>query len=53
MTITDASNRDATFTTSWAANIPSTLGKNMAYVGFTGATGGVSATQELLTWSFN
>jgi hypothetical protein len=53
MTITDASNSAAKFTTSWGANIPSTLGKNTAYVGFTGSTGGVTATQELLTWSFN
>ena len=53
MTITDASNSADTFTTSWRANIPSTLGKNTAYVGFTGGTGGVTATQDILTWTFS
>jgi hypothetical protein len=53
MTITDASNSAATFTTSWGANIPSTLGRTTGYVGFTGGTSGQTATQEILTWSLH
>jgi len=53
MTITDASNSADTFTTSWTVNITSIVGGNNAYVGFTGGTGGLSATQDILTWTFN
>jgi len=35
-----------------AINIPQTVGGNTAYVGFTGGTGGLSATQKLLTWTY-
>src|SRR5579872_5184199 len=42
----------ASFTTSSAINIPSVVGGNTAYVGFTGGTGGLSATQQVLTWTF-
>jgi Cu/Ag efflux protein CusF len=52
MTITDASNSADTFTTSWTVNIPGIVGGNTAYVGFTGGTGGLSATQDILTWTF-
>src|SRR6202030_1796827 len=51
MTITDTSNPTQTFTTSWPVNIPATAGST-AYVGFTGATGGLLATQQILTWSY-
>jgi hypothetical protein len=34
--------------TNWTVNIPSIVGGNTAYIGFTGADGGVSSTQ--LTW---
>ncbi|MFP5237806.1 MAG: chitobiase/beta-hexosaminidase C-terminal domain-containing protein [Acidobacteriota bacterium] len=44
---------NATFTTSQAINIPQTVGSNTAYVGFTGATGGLSANQAILTWTYN
>jgi Malectin domain/Legume lectin domain/Chitobiase/beta-hexosaminidase C-terminal domain len=51
MTITD-STVNATFTTSWPINIPQTIGGNMAFVGFTGGTGGLSASQKIETWTF-
>ncbi len=40
------------FTTSQAINIPQTVGGNTAYVGFTGGTGGLSATQKILNWTY-
>ncbi|HET7105977.1 MAG TPA: Ig-like domain-containing protein, partial [Candidatus Acidoferrum sp.] len=52
MTITDTVNTAQTFTTSWPINIPATVGANTAYLGFTGGTGGATATQEILTWTF-
>jgi hypothetical protein len=33
-------------------NIPAVLGGTTAYVGFTGGTGGLAATQNVLTWSY-
>ncbi|MEQ1474220.1 MAG: chitobiase/beta-hexosaminidase C-terminal domain-containing protein, partial [Candidatus Acidiferrum sp.] len=52
MTITDTVNPSQTFTTSWPVNITSAVGATSAYVGFTGATGGSVATQQIVTWSF-
>ncbi|HXP82795.1 MAG TPA: chitobiase/beta-hexosaminidase C-terminal domain-containing protein [Verrucomicrobiae bacterium] len=43
----------ASFTTSWPINIPATVLGNTAYVGFTGSTGGLTALQQILTWTFN
>src|SRR5277367_5540132 len=51
MTLTDAV-ISKTFTTSWLVNIPATVGANTAYVGFTGGTGGSSASQKIETWTF-
>ena len=51
MTITDYS-VNATFTTSWPINIPQAIGSNTAYVGFTGGTGGLTASQKIETWTF-
>ena len=51
MQITDLTTQ-ATFKTSWAINIPSTVGGNTAYVGFTGGTGGGTAMQDILSWVF-
>ncbi|MGB9254676.1 MAG: chitobiase/beta-hexosaminidase C-terminal domain-containing protein [Candidatus Korobacteraceae bacterium] len=48
MRITDKVTQ-ATFLTSWHINIPATLGGNTGYVGFTGATGGATAIQDVLT----
>ena len=53
MSITDASNPADTFSTSWTINIPTTVGGNAALVGFTGGTGGLTAIQEILTWTYN
>ncbi len=53
MTITDTVNTTQTFTTSWPINIPSTVGANTAFVGFTGGVGGSTAIQEIITWSLN
>jgi lysophospholipase L1-like esterase len=50
-TITDTVT-NATQTVNYTINIPSTIGSNTAYVGFTGATGGLTATQSILTWTF-
>jgi hypothetical protein len=51
-TVTDANNPSQTFSTSQAINIPSTVGGNTAYVGFTGGTGGLTAIQEILNWTY-
>jgi hypothetical protein len=52
LTITDAAVPADTFTTSWTVNIPSTVGANTAYAGFTGGTGGATAIQDILNWTF-
>jgi hypothetical protein len=51
MTITDTSNLAQTFKTGWPVNIAATVGST-AYVGFTGATGGLVSTAQILTWSY-
>ena len=51
MTITDIVT-GAVWATSWSINIPSTIGGNTAYVGFTGSTGAYAASQKIFTWSF-
>ena len=51
MTITDLVTA-GTFTTSWNVNIPSIVGGNTAWVGFTGGTGGSSSSQKVLTWTY-
>jgi hypothetical protein len=40
------------FTLSKAINIPATVGGDTAYVGFTGGTGGLSASQKILSWTY-
>jgi hypothetical protein len=52
MTITDTTNTALTFTKAWPVNIPGTVGANTAFVGFTGATGGYTASQSVLTWTY-
>ena len=42
-----------TFSQAFTINIPSTVGANTAYVGFTGGTGGGTAIQNIKTWTFN
>jgi hypothetical protein len=51
MTITDTVT-NATFTNAWTINIPATVGGNTAFVGFTAGTGGQTATQEIITWTY-
>jgi hypothetical protein len=52
MTITDTKTK-ASFSHNWAIDIPTTVGGNTAYVGFTGATGYSNALQNLLSWTFS
>ncbi len=52
LTVTDLVTT-ASYTTSTAINIPATVGGNTAYVGFTGGTGGLTATQKILTWTYS
>ena len=48
--VTDAVT-NASFTTSWTVNIPSIVGGNTAYVGFTAGTGSLSSSQKIETWT--
>jgi hypothetical protein len=42
----------ASFTKTWAIDIPSVIGENAAYVGFTGSFGGgLSMTSDILNWT--
>ncbi len=41
-----------TFSQAFTVNIPSIVGANTAYVGFTGGTGGGTAIQNIKTWTF-
>jgi hypothetical protein len=52
MTITDTKTKGS-FSQNWAIDIPTTVGGNTAYVGFTGGTGGQNALQNLLAWTFS
>ena len=53
MTITDASVPADTFTASFPINIPATVGGNTALVGFTAGTGGLTATQQIINWTYS
>jgi hypothetical protein len=50
MTLTDTVT-SAVFTQTWPIDIPGTVGATTAYAGFTGASGGITATQNILTWT--
>ncbi len=52
MNITDIVT-SATWSTSWTIDIPAIIGSNTAYVGFTGGTGGETASQKILTWTYS
>ncbi|MCS7046169.1 MAG: IPT/TIG domain-containing protein, partial [Gemmataceae bacterium] len=41
-----------TATQTYTIDIPGIVGDNSAHVGFTGATGGLTALQEILTWTY-
>ncbi|WP_161557462.1 lectin-like domain-containing protein [Acidisarcina polymorpha] len=49
--ITDTVTR-ASATQTYTVNIPAIVGGANAYVGFTGATGGLSAIQDILNWTY-
>ncbi|AXC13691.1 hypothetical protein ACPOL_4418 [Acidisarcina polymorpha] len=49
--ITDTVTR-ASATQTYTVNIPAIVGGANAYVGFTGATGGLSAIQDILSWTY-
>jgi hypothetical protein len=49
-TITDTVTH-ATFTTTYAVNIPGLLASDVGYMGFTGGTGGLTAVQDILSWT--
>ena len=51
MTITDTIT-GSSYTTSWAVNIPQIVGSSAGYVGFTASTGGATAVQQVLNWTF-
>jgi hypothetical protein len=51
LTLTDTVT-NASFTTSTTVNIPAEVGGNTAYVGFTASTGGSTAVQNILTWTY-
>ncbi|MBV9914603.1 MAG: chitobiase/beta-hexosaminidase C-terminal domain-containing protein [Sinobacteraceae bacterium] len=52
LNITDT-RTSASFSASKAINIPAIVGAKSAYVGFTAGTGGLSATQKILTWTYS
>jgi hypothetical protein len=43
---------NATFTASDSIDIPTTVGSNTAFVGFTAGTGGTVSTQSILNWTY-
>ncbi len=51
LTLTDTVT-SATATEAYPVNIPSIVGGNTAYVGFTGGSGGAGATQNILDWTY-
>ena len=51
LTLTDLATM-ATWSHPFTINIPATVGGNTAYVGFTGGTGTRTATQHILSWTF-
>ena len=51
LTIQDATTL-VSFTTNFTVNIPTQVGANTAYVGFTGSTGGSVANQDVLNWTY-
>lgn len=43
---------NAVFTQAFAVNIPAAVNSTSAYVGFTGGTGGYTAIQKILNWTY-
>jgi hypothetical protein len=42
----------ASWSDSWAIDIPTTVGSDTAYVGFTGGTGSTTASQKITAWTY-
>ena len=51
MTITDTIT-NASFSHTWPVDIPTIVDGDSAYVGFTGGTGGLTAIQNILNWTY-
>jgi hypothetical protein len=51
VTLTDT-NTGSSFQHDFPIDIPTSIGSKTAYVGFTGATGGLGATQQILSWTY-
>jgi outer membrane protein assembly factor BamB len=43
---------NAVYTTSYQVNLSNLIGGNAGYVGFTGGTGGLTAVQDILSWTY-
>ena len=52
VTITDTVT-NASASQAYTVNIPQVIGSNTGYVGFTGGTGGSTAVQNVLTWTYS
>jgi hypothetical protein len=52
MTLTDTAT-GGSVTEVFPVNIPSLVGGDTAYVGFTGGTGGATATQNVMSWTYS
>jgi fibronectin type 3 domain-containing protein len=52
VTITDTTT-NASASQAYTVNIPQVIGSNTGYVGFTGGTGGSTAVQNILTWTYS
>ncbi len=51
LTLTDSVSSQS-WSHEWAINIPQKVGSNMGWVGFTGSTGGATASQKISSWTF-
>jgi hypothetical protein len=52
MTITDSTNTALMVRRNFTVNIPAAVGNSTAYAGFTAGTGGLTATMDVLTWTY-
>jgi hypothetical protein len=52
LTLTDKTTA-ASVTETFTVNIPNSVGADTAYAGFTGSTGAMTATQNILDWTFS
>ncbi len=52
MTIVNTSTPWVSFTQNWTIDIPGTVGRQTAFVGFTGGTGSLTGIQDILAWTY-